>query len=126
MKTKNESFSKFIFFLILLNFSFEVRECDGQFPHFKLEALKLRGILSHLNSKNHLRRKMNPIDRITSQIESPISTPPSSVPNTSNPSVASIRSNLGSMLLQLVWDTIANEAIKERGNKMEASRLFIP
>ena len=114
MKTKKEYFSKFIFFLILLNFSFEVRESYGQFPNFKLEALKLRGILSHLNSKNHLRRKMSPIDRITSQIERPISTPTNSVPNTSNPSVASIRSNLGSMLLQLVWDAIANEATKEK------------
>ena len=58
---------------------------------------------------------MNPIDRITSQIESPISTPTSSAPNMSNPSVASIRSNLGSMLLQLVWDAIANEATMEKG-----------
>ena len=107
-------FSKLIFIFALLIFSFEVRKCDAQFPNFKLEAIKLKGMLSHLNTKDHMRRKMNPVDRITSQIKSPISTPMSSGPKTSDPSAASIRSNLGSMLLQLVWNAIAHEANKEK------------
>ena len=115
METKKVYFSKFIFILILLIFAFEVRKCDGQFPNFKLEALKLKNMLSHFKTKDHLRRKMNPGDRITSQIENPISTPIGSGPDSSNPRVAGIRSNLGSMLLQLFWDAIAKEATKEKG-----------
>ena len=60
MRNQKGDMRKYMLVLILLvvNFSFMVEECDGQFQwglNYRLEALKLKEMLSHLRTGNGLK-----------------------------------------------------------------------
>ena len=57
MGKQKEPFRKYIsiFLLLLTGFLFTIKECDGQFQwgvNYRLEALKLKQMLSHLKPRN--------------------------------------------------------------------------